>query len=248
NKKIFVEKEAIYSFKFKNTSLWSDKYYRFTLSRIPTKEEFITYDPTVEWDTLYDTTYVTVSESTLAHVDTLPEEVVNTQLKIGAGDRTYIKVSLPKNTIYWVYWVGVGQEAVNGLQEMASQLPEAAQVLGIADPVTAFAMGLLPKLFTLSKGLDITYYFLYDYDDVVKFMGGEEFKTFKWGERIITDYAKMEKTFQREFYMGLSNSYSIFTPKLVTVKIVAVKTIPKYNIREVQKPEVHKRVIPKINK
>ena len=279
NKTIYVEKMGIFTFSFKNSSFLKSKVYKFSLYRIPTKEEFVDFDVSVKWDTLYDTTYYSVIESTLVKVDTIVEEVANTQLKIPAGKRTYIKVTLPPNTAYLAYWIGVGQEAANGLAQMVSQIPEAAQMLGIVDPVAAFALGFLPSLFTLNRGLDISYYFLYDYENVKKFLAGENFYHFKHGIRIVTDFAKMEtpkiktKT-QRsgmqismdysgmriiadtskvewkpinQFYIGLSNDHSLITSKIVTVKMVAVRMLPKYEVKEVQKPKVQMRIVPKMD-
>jgi hypothetical protein len=246
NKVIVVEKKGVFLFSFKNSSLINSKIYKFTLHRIPAKEEFVDFDVSVKWDTLYDTTYISVIESTLVKIDTIPEEIVNVQQKIPAGERSYIEVSLPAKTSYWVYWIGVGQEAVNGLQQMVSQLPEKAAILGVTDPVTAFALGFLPQLFTLSRGLDIYYCFIKDYENLTKFLSGQDFFLFKEGGRVITDYAKMETPTKGNFYIGLSNSYSLLTPKIVTIKVVAVKTLPKYEIKTVQKPEVQIKIIPKM--
>jgi len=246
NKVITVEKKGIYIFSFINSSLINSKIYKFNLYRIPTKEEFVDFDVSVKWDTLYDTTYIPVRESILIKIDTISEEIVNVQQKIAAGYRSYIQVTLPPNTAYWVYWIGVGQEAVNGLQEMASKIPHEAALLGITDPVTAFALGFLPQLFTLSKGLDISYYFIKDYENLNNFLSGKEFYLFKQGERVITDYAKMETPTKGSFYIGLSNSYSLFTPKIVTIKVVAVKILRRYEIKETQKPKIQMKIIPKI--
>ena len=235
NKIIFVEKKGVYVFSFINSSLIYSKSYRFTLHRIPTKEKFLNFDISVEWDILYETTYVSTIESSFVREDTIPEEIVNTQTKISAGSTSSIQISLPKNTSYWVYWIGVGKEAVEGLQKMASYLPEAASVLGITDPVIAFALGFISQLFTLNKGYDINYCFL------------SQTSYFKKGDRVVTDYAKMEYPLEGTFYLILDNSYSLFTPKTVTVKVVAVKIIPKYEIRKVLKPQIKIKKIPKID-
>ena len=146
----------------------------------------------------------------------------------------------------------MGQEAANGLAQMVSQIPEAAKMLGIVDPVAAFALGFLPSLFKLNRGLDISYYFFDDWENVEKFLAGEKFYSFKYGQRIVTDFAKMEtpkiKTTKiKTFYIGLSNDYSLITSKIVTVKMVAVSMLPKYEVKEVQKPKVQMRIVPKMD-
>lgn len=250
NIKIFVETTSVYLFLFRNSSWSSSKSYKFTLHRIPTEERFIVFNTAVEWDTFYDTTYVTVTESTLVDYDTIPEEIINTQLKLGSQlsgrTRSYIEISFPKKTSYWVYWLGVGEEAAQGLKEMAYELPKTATMLGITDPVAAFAVGLISKLFTLNKGYDINFYFISDYENLNKFMNEETFYALKAGKRVITDYGKMEKPTKGTIYLGLDNSYSIMTPKIVTVKIVAVKIIPKYEKHTVQKPVITPRIVPKL--
>ena len=141
----------------------------------------------------------------------------------------------------------MGQEAANGLAQMVSQIPEAAKMLGIVDPVAAFALGFLPSLFKLNRGLDISYYFFDDWENVEKFLAGEKFYSFKYGQRIVTDFAKMETPKIKTFYIGLSNAHSLITSKIVTVKMVAVRMLPKYEVKEVQKPKVQMRIVPKMD-
>ncbi|MEO0151692.1 MAG: emp24/gp25L/p24 family protein [candidate division WOR-3 bacterium] len=237
NKSIFVEKNAVYVFSFKNTSLFNQKVYKFTIHRIPTKEEFQNFNTSVEWETIYDTTYVTRIESVLIKVDTIVEEVVNTQTKIGAQSTSTIKVILPEGTLHWAYWIGVGQEAIEGLKRMGQELSQVGAIVG--DPVTAFALGMVPSLFTLHQGLDISYSF-------EQYKGGE-WVSFKRGSRVVTDYAKMEYPKSGVFYIRLDNSYSVFTSKLVAVKVVAVRLIPQYDIRQVKEPNITIRKVPRLD-
>lgn len=129
---------------------------------------------------------------------------------------------------------------------MAEQLPEAAVALGVVDPVTGFALGYLSKLATSNQGLDINYYFV-NSDQRVKFQYGDTFYYFKKGERVVSEYAKMTAPTKGTFYLGLDNSYSIMTSKMVTVKIVAVKIIPRYEIKTVQKPRINKTAVPRVS-
>ncbi|MEO0197331.1 MAG: emp24/gp25L/p24 family protein [candidate division WOR-3 bacterium] len=244
NKSIFVEKNAVYVFSFKNTSLYNKKVYKFTIHRIPTKEEFQDFNTSVEWETIYDTTYVTKIESVLIKVDTIVEEVVNTQTKVKAQSTSTIQVNLPERTSHWAYWIGVGQEAIEGLERMSeevSKLLAGKAILGAASisPVAAFALGMVPSLFTLHQGLDISYSF-------EQYKGGE-WVSFKRGSRVVTDYAKMEYPKSGVFYIRLDNSYSVFTSKLVAVKVVAVRLIPQYDIRQVKEPNITIRKVPRLD-
>lgn len=250
NKKISVDRKSVYQFIFTNSGFWSSKTYRFVLFRVPVSEKVHNFNTAVDWVTLYDTNYVSVIESSLVRVDTISQEITNPQINVGSrttggNSRVYIPITLPAGTAYWVYWIGVGQDAARGLQAMSSSLPQAATILGLT-PVAAFAVGLIPALFKLSQGSDINYYFISDNTNLNNFLNNSQFYSLKSAQRAITDYTRMETPNEGTFYLALDNSYSIMTSKTVTIKIVAVKFIPQYNIREVQKPVVKTRVVPKI--
>jgi len=243
DKKIAVSKTAVYCFELANTFLFR-KTYGLSIKRIPSSEEQIGFNTSVIWDTLYETTYVSVVESTLVKVDSIPEELTSTQVKVGSqltGGLTYsrIKVSLPEGTAYWVYWIGVGQEAAEGLNAMVEELPEVATSLGIVAPVTGFALGYLSKLYTLNSGLDINY-------SLERYSSGD-YVPFKFVTGVQTDYAKMNTPVSGNVYIKLDNSYSVMTAKEVTVKVVAVKIIPQYEIKTVQRPRINKTAIPRVS-
>jgi len=247
DKKITVNKTNVYLFKIKNEAILKSQTYSLKIQRIPSSQDNVDFNTNVSWDTTYDTAYVACIETTLIKIDTIPEEIVNTQLKLGTqlsgNTRSYVKITLPENTSSWAYWIGVGQEAADGLQKMTNALPKAAGVL-FTNPLFAFAGGLIPELFSMNKGLDVSYYFIADYDNLCNFMNGQTFYQFKCGQKIITDYAKMEPRGENTFYLGLDNSYSVMTSKLVNVHIVALKTIPKCEYKDVKKPKIIPRVTP----
>ena len=238
DKKIAVPKTAVYCFELANTFLFR-KTYELSIKRIPSSEELVNFNTGVTWETIYDTTYVAVVESTLIRKDTIPEKIVDIQKKISAGMSSRVEVSLPEGTSYWVYWIGVGKEAAEGLQGMVDLLPEVAKMLGIVDPVIGFALGYVSKLYTLNSGLDINYSLeRYSYGNWVPF---------KYSSGVITDYAKMDKPINGSFYIKLDNSYSLITPKIVTVKVVAVKIIPQYEIKTIQRPRINKTAVPRVS-
>jgi len=253
DKKITVNRTNVYLFKISNEAIFKSQTYQLKIQRIPTSQEFINFNSAVAWDTTYDTTYVASIETSLVKIDTVHEEIVNTQLKLGSqltgSTRSYIPVNLPKNTIRWAYWIGVGQEAADGLQAMVNTLPKAAELLGITNPVAAFALGLTPNLFRMNQGLDINYYFIPDYTNACNFMNLQKFyfNPLHYGQKIVTNYSKINSVNEKSFYLGLDNSDSKVTSKLVTVKIVAVKVFRNFKIHKVKKPEITQRVTPKLN-
>lgn len=215
NKRFVNPSLSVYAFKvrFNTSAISKGKTYRIHISRIPAKENLIQFNTTVKWDTI---------------CDTLAEEIVNVQKHLGVGglfsapNFSYIEFRLPENTAWWVYWIGVGKESAEGLEKMAKHLPKAAALLGITNPVTAFALGLIPELFSATGRLDISYSFT---------KGTKSSTPFKEGRRVVTEYAKMDNPKQGKIFLLLDNSYSRKTSKYVTVKIVAVKILKKVEPR-----------------
>jgi hypothetical protein len=166
---IYNPSKAIYQISFKNTSLLNSKVYRFVIYRKPTKPEFNDFDVSVQMITTYDTIYVEAIESTLVKADTTWEEVVNTTLNVGSqikeGDtKTYVKVNLPSNTLSWVYWIGVGQEAVEALKQLSKSIYDVSSLLGTLDPssaLVAYGLGLITDLSLNLKSKDDIDYYIY---------------------------------------------------------------------------------------
>lgn len=249
DKKITVPKTNIFTIHVKNTAMLKSKTYQIHIQRIPASAELAGFNTSAEWDTIYDTTYVAQTESVLVKVDTIVDDILKTESKLGSqmtgNTQTYLTVQLPARTSYWAYWIGVGQESAAGLEQMGQSLPEGAALLGLTNPVALFAVGLLPSLFSLSQGQSIYYCIVSDARNLQLFMEGQRFYALKAGT-VITDYAKMEQPKQGVFYVGLSNASSTLTSKIVNVNIVVVKLIPKYSYHETQKPVVSKSVVPRI--
>ena len=242
NEVIYNPQRAIYQISFKNTSRLNSKVYKFVIYRKPTKPEFNDFDVSVQMITTYDTIYVEDIESTLVKVDTTWEEIVNTTLNVGSqmggGNTTaYVKVDLPSNTSTWVYWIGVGQEAVEALKELSKSI---SGVLGMLDPgsaLVAYGLGLITDLGLSLKSKDDINYYIYYGNDIIK-----------QGTRVVADYGKMTYPTKGTVYIMLDNSYSVITNKLVNVRVVAIRTLPQYERRKVRKvKEIRERTYPKLD-
>src|SRR4030095_6072228 len=75
------------------------------------------FNTSVSWKTIYDTTYATESEIYLERSDTSVVNLVDQIPKItsrndlnGNDNKTIVDFSLPKGTIGWSYYIGVGNE------------------------------------------------------------------------------------------------------------------------------------------
>jgi hypothetical protein len=242
NEVIYNPQRAIYQISFKNTSMLNPKVYKFVIYRKPTKPEFNDFDVSVQMITTYDTIYVEDIESTLVKVDTTWEEIVNTTLNVGSqmggGDtKAYVKVDLPSNTSTWVYWIGVGQEAAEALKELSKSI---SGVLGMLDPgsaLVAYGLGLITDLSLSLKSKDDINYYIYYGNNIIK-----------QGTRVVADYGKMTYPTEGTVYIMLDNSYSVITNKLVNVRVVAIRTLPKYEKRKVRKvKEIRERSYPKLD-
>jgi len=199
--------------------------------------------------TTYDTIYVEDIEYTFK-VDTTWEEVVNTTLNVGSqmgggNTKAYVKVDLPSNTSTWVYWIGVGQEAVEALKELSKSISGVSSLLGTLDPssaLVAYGLGLITDLsLSLKSKDDINYiYFI--------FTMGIGNNIIKKGTRVVADYGKMTYPTEGTVYIMLDNSYSVITNKLVNVRVVAIRTLPQYEKRKVRKvKEIRERSYPKLD-
>lgn len=138
---IQVHKEAVYKFRFYNSSL-GKRVCRVTIQRIPKSEDLRTFNTDWKWETRYDTTYVPYTEDSLVGYDTLRykekvKELIETKriddIVIDRNERvgdksvvtprnsySYVSFALPQDriepyreerTIAWAYWIGVGKEA-----------------------------------------------------------------------------------------------------------------------------------------
>lgn len=118
DKKIKVNKTAVYKFSFKNATL-KGRICKVNIQRIPQTEESIDFNTEWEWKTLYDTTYtpytidsligydtsyVTKTKKELYKTDTLVTELFNkvetvhSSTNLSHSQYSYVNVNLPGNT------------------------------------------------------------------------------------------------------------------------------------------------------
>jgi hypothetical protein len=118
DKKIKVNKTAVYKFSFKNSTL-KGKICKVSIKRIAKAEDLIDFNTEWEWKTLYDTTYapysldsligydttyVTKSRKELFKTDTLVTELFNkvetvhSSTNLNHSQYSYVNVNLPNNT------------------------------------------------------------------------------------------------------------------------------------------------------
>lgn len=234
---------------FTNTALFRGKLIGVTITRKPTRAEYIDFDTQFRTDTLYDTTWTTEYRQRVVKVNTISEDVVNTTLKLGArlvgpNTRTTYSFKLPEGTSQWAYWVGL-EEAYSYMKDT---MGDALKVYGAIDPVGALALNLVSNLVVGGTKNDIHYY-IADSDNASLFMDEEAFRVYYKGKNIIADY-KLIKDLIPTFrlYFCLDNSHSTLTEKTVILRVVAVKLEPQYETYEVKVPHIKMKIMPKWDK
>jgi len=102
---------------------------------------------------------------------------------VGGNTKAYVKVDLPSNTSTWVYWIGVGQEAVEALKQLSKSISGVSSLLVTLDPssaLVAYGLGLITDLSLNLKSKDDINYYIYYGTDIIK-----------QGTRVVADYGKM---------------------------------------------------------
>ena len=161
DKKIKVNKKAVYKFSFRNASI-AGRVCKINIQRIPQTTEFLDFNTDWEWKTLYDTTYVPYTQDSivgydttyipytkkeLVRIDTIYDEVQSTENKIWIYSGGNLKACFGKsasctkqmiplkyhpNTETLLVWVGVGQETRNAYNNLSKSLAKVAVKAGTA--------------------------------------------------------------------------------------------------------------------
>ena len=214
------------------------------IHRIPAPGTNRKFNTNVTWQIKSDTVYKFVDEKYLAKTNFTPEILVDktfrvfSQAKVGSPSRITIPFTIPANSAHWVYWVGVGQESVKELEELAKTLSKggAAALAGI-NPVAAFGMGLIPSLPQVKSSGYVDFFFMSPADEkAFREDGTRKPYAFAKGDAVINAYGKISpsqtpKTPNNVIYLGIENNNTV-TGLDVAVKLMAFK---KENIMETRR-------------
>ena len=142
--------------------------------------------------------------------DTISTEVLNTQVRAysvnsGRSNKTLLTINLPKNTSYWVYWIGVGQESMEKMRIFASTVSKASSLISL-NPLVMFGLKLIPSLpmMNATATLDDRSYRQY---------------AFRSATNVTTDYALI-KEYASDLILAFNNNSSL-NGHDVEVKVVA---------------------------
>jgi len=212
---IRIPKRGVYYFNFSTNHVVSRSAH-FAIKRLPGPGASKSFNTAVL--TKYDTSY---------------QEILNSQVRvysagnIGHPNRTIVRVDLPENTLYWVYWIGVGQESVDQMKNFADKFSKGAIGL-VTNPLCALGLGLIPSLPMFNSTATVDYRFADNMNSNIFFSGNPSYRyyTFKEGRNVTTDYG-ITKTVAKEMNLCLWNN-SQLTGHDVTVRVVAFTVKPSF--------------------
>jgi hypothetical protein len=249
-KTLHVSNKGIYGFRFSNEAL-AGRVCKFKIERVPKEGGNLSFNSTVIWKEVSDTTYTTENEEYVQSRDTSVVHLINQTAKVssknavnGNPNKTLVDFVLPTNTISWSYYIGVGSEGQQAYDAAESRFINSVADVSVAYGGTYGAMISLAlngySYFKKVQGIDnVQYYFITDYENVKLFWTDNSFYQYKQGN-VTNDASQMKAPLSGKIYIGLYND-NVMDPIDVLVKVTAIVVENKYAIRQVQKMHVKTR-------
>lgn len=252
NKKLTVPKEGIYKFRFSNKSGKRAKICRILIQRIPLNDQTKNFNSEVTWKTIIDTNYQTTQEKYLERIDTTYSEFFSATPQIssknalnGNSPRQLLTFDLPKNTVAWSFYIGVGSEGKEEYDRARRDFLRAGSKVAMlapgCGPMVALALTGVNYMAEVQGKDNVKYYFLNSKEDVRLFNAGEPFKRYKAGD-VINEASQMKTPLSGPVYIGLVNDNTV-EPIQVTVKACAVVVTKVYGTREKKTMTLTKRMV-----
>jgi hypothetical protein len=213
DKKIQVNKKAVYKFRFSNGALVG-RICKIKIQRIPAAETTKSFITNVSWITKQDTTWNVYTKDVVIGYDTtkVPKkkrELVKTEQKEELifdkvqrvhsetnenGNKTSLFFTLPKNietpyktqkVVAWAYWVGVDEEGAKAWKSNVTAVGKLAKGAAAIylTPLGALAVGAVTELMVPSLGEDV-YYCIVDQTNKDLFFAGQEFRLYDKGKGV----------------------------------------------------------------
>ena len=234
-----ILRTGIYKFRFTNPA-GTARICNIKIQRIPAGPGTLDFNTSVYWHTVQDTTYVPTQEKYLLRRDTVAQTLVERVTKIGSANYVFgnskkelIDFTLPKGTVSWSYYIGVGTEGqkafvraksgfLNSAASFASHIPGYGTMAALA------LYGV--NAFSLIQGEDnVNFWFIGDEINAFLFKFGKKFKSFKQGD-VLNDAAQLKKPLIGKIYLGLMNDNLIESIN-VTVSVTAIVVTEQNSVR-----------------
>jgi hypothetical protein len=277
NKSLFVFKQSIYIFRFKNSAL-GGRVCKINVQRIPASEETKNFNTSVTWIEKEDTAWNSYTKDVVIGYDTIyqqktKKELVSSEqtenlildktqrvhsINTSNGNKTFVFFTLPQNivtadktsrVIAWAYWIGVGKEASKAWQANANAIKSVvkAGAAHFATPLGALAIGVISELVTPKLGEDVKYSIV-DQGNKTLFVLGQPYKSWDHGKGT-AGYKKFSdpSICQGTFFVCMENDNG-WQGIDATIKVIAIVETTEYQDRVVTEMIVNPRYEKKIVK
>ncbi len=270
NKTIDINSNAIYKFRFYNSSL-GGRICKIKIQRIPSNEITKNFKTNIVWKTKQDTTWNSYAKEVLIGYDTLStnkirKELVKTETieelvmdktqRVHSrtnehGNKTSVFFTLPQNQVSenqittvksWAYWVGVGDEANIAWQQNSQTIKSLAKGTAsyFVSPLGALAVGAITDLMLPKIGEDVSYA-IADEENKNNFYANQAYKIWDEGTGV-AGYKKFlsPNILQGTFFVLLSNDNDYLGIN-ASIKVIAILENQYYENR----PYIEKVAVPK---
>ncbi|MCG2612732.1 hypothetical protein LZZ85_00510 [Terrimonas sp. NA20] len=149
----------------------------------------------------------------------------------GKSSKVVVPVQLPPNANYWVYWIGLGEQSVNELKSMATNLAKVSRVI-YPDPLVYYGLKLITALPVLNAPSTVTYFFTdnRNADAFIRSQPSVRFGDLPMGNNISNAYNIVNKS-KSDLALVLFNESS-FTGVDFEVRAVAFMVKPRFVIQD----------------
>jgi len=239
NKTLHVLRTGIYKFRLVNPAN-SARICRIKIQRIPAGINTQDFNSSVYWHTVQDTTYVPTQNNYVMKRDTAAQTLVERITKIassniinGNSNKDLIDFTLPRGTVSWSYYIGVGTEgqkaftkAKTGFLNSAASL--SSHIPGYGSMAALALYGF--NAFSMIQGEDnVKFWFIGDETNASLFRFGKKFRSFRQGD-VLNDAAQIKKPLSGKIFLGLLND-NLIEPINVTVSVTAIVVTEQNSIR-----------------
>lgn len=249
NKVLNISRNGIYVFEYYNSNI-SGRTINVKIQRIPKSESTKFFNTNIKWVNKVDTTYAARENTYLISSDTSMVDVIDSKVRVHSQtnldnpNKTIVDFIIPKNTIKWTYWIGVGNEGQQAFQQdQANFSRSGTKVIGSINPLAGLAFGLITMTHA-NIGENVKYYFMPTWEDVLKFKAGQTFMQFKNGN-VVTDFGLLNYATKNnaKYYIGLEND-NVAQGIDVNIKILAVTVNNKYKTVTEKVPTYTNKSVP----
>jgi len=237
SKNFNVNKTGIYKFHFKNNSIFA-RVCRMKIQRIASPL-YKNFNSSVYWRTVQDTIFANNPKQYLIKSDTVAQTIIDKVIKVSAAspldknaDKELVEFVLPKATISWSYFLGVGSESQKAFAKTKSSFLNTAASVASKIPgygtMAALAMYGINTFQYIQGEENVKYAFITDYKNAMFFKSGKEYAKLVQGN-VISDASQMKEPLSGKIYLGLQND-NLFESIEVKLNVTVIVLNQKWRV------------------